>query len=131
LPCSDSNHDNHKLRHPFRGSRACVLLRIDVQPIRHRRTGAQGCPHWLLALTIPFSRSDRAHTCRSRCWCRVSPRKLRTASSHPRDSFGCRRAGGRPFRRVSYLTRRANDSSTRGARAPLPPVGRPRHGDRR
>jgi hypothetical protein len=21
------------------------------------------CPHWLLALTIPFSRSDRAHTC--------------------------------------------------------------------
>src|SRR3974390_3401073 len=21
------------------------------------------CPHWLLALTIPFSRSDRAHAC--------------------------------------------------------------------
>ena len=37
-----------------------VLLLIDVQP---RRTEARmNCPHWLLALTIPFSRSDRART---------------------------------------------------------------------
>ena len=37
-----------------------ALLLIDVQP---RRTEARmNCPHWLLALTIPFSRSDRAHT---------------------------------------------------------------------
>ena len=37
-----------------------ALLLIDVQP---RRTEARmNCPHWLLALAIPFSRSDRAHT---------------------------------------------------------------------
>ena len=37
-----------------------ALLLIDVQP---RRTEARmNCPHWLLALSIPFSRSDRAHT---------------------------------------------------------------------
>ena len=37
-----------------------ALLLIDVQP---RRTEARmNCPHWLLALTIPFSRSDATLT---------------------------------------------------------------------
>ena len=37
-----------------------ALLLIDVQP---KRTEVRvNCPHWLLALTLPFSRSDRAHT---------------------------------------------------------------------
>ena len=37
-----------------------ALLLIDVQP---KRTKVRvNCPHWLLALAIPFSRSDRAHT---------------------------------------------------------------------
>ena len=42
------------------GSNEPALLLIDVQP---KRTEMRvNCPHWLLALTIPFSRSDRAHT---------------------------------------------------------------------
>ena len=49
------------------------------------------CPHWLLALTIPFSRSDRAHTIQpvlvpgvpKDCSGRIARRKV---------SFGCRRA---------------------------------------
>src|ERR1019366_1940402 len=37
-----------------------ALLLIDVQP---KRTKVRvNCPHWLLALILPFSRSDRAHT---------------------------------------------------------------------
>jgi hypothetical protein len=39
------------------GSNEPALLLIDVQP---KRTEMRvNCPHWLLALTIPFSRSDR------------------------------------------------------------------------
>ena len=37
-----------------------ALLLIDVQP--RRAEARMNCPHWLLALAIPFSRSDRAHT---------------------------------------------------------------------
>jgi len=40
---------------------ACTSY-FDVQPIRPGEPERMHCPHWLLALTIPFSRSDRAHT---------------------------------------------------------------------
>ena len=45
-----------------RAPRACVYFIFDVQPIRPGEPERMHCPHWLLALTIPFSRSDRAHT---------------------------------------------------------------------
>ena len=44
LPCSDSNHDNHRPVTPSAGVPNLRLLRIDVQPERHRRTGAHGLP---------------------------------------------------------------------------------------
>ena len=43
-----------------------ALLLIDVQP--RRAEARMNCPHWLLALAIPFSRSDRARAARR--WCR-------------------------------------------------------------
>ena len=56
-----------------------VLLLIDVQP---RRTEARmNCPHWLLALTIPFSRSDRAHTCTADVGAGLSEGRFRTDRS--------------------------------------------------
>jgi hypothetical protein len=52
--------DRHFTRNKSLDPSRPALLLIDVQP---RRTEARmNCPHWLLALTIPFSRSDRAHT---------------------------------------------------------------------
>ena len=51
------------------------------------------CPHWLLALTIPFSRSDRARTCTAGVDAGCAEGLLRTSR---RVSFSCRRAlGGR------------------------------------
>ena len=51
------------------------------------------CPHWLLALTIPFSRSDRAHTSPAGVGAGCAEGLLRTSR---RVSFSCRRAlGGR------------------------------------
>jgi hypothetical protein len=47
---------------PKGAPRACVYFVFDVQPIRSGEPERMHCPHWLLALTIPFSRSDRAHT---------------------------------------------------------------------
>src|ERR1700722_10715724 len=52
--------DRHFTRnHSLDPSRPALLL-IDVQP--RRAEARMNCPHWLLALAIPFSRSDRAHT---------------------------------------------------------------------
>jgi len=48
---------------PKKAPKACVYFVFDVQPIRSGEPERMHCPHWLLALTIPFSRSDRAHTC--------------------------------------------------------------------
>jgi hypothetical protein len=65
------------------------------------------CPHWLLALTIPFSRSDRAHTEYCRCWCRVFQRTVPDGLLRRRVSFGCRMDQGRSVRRESHVTRHA------------------------
>jgi hypothetical protein len=50
------------------------------------------CPHWLLALTIPFSRSDRAHTDPADVGAGCPEGLVRTAQNRRRVSFGCRRA---------------------------------------
>jgi hypothetical protein len=64
------------------------------------------CPHWLLALAIPFSRSDRARTALGRVGAGCSEGLLRTGrsdrSNRWRVSFGCRRAlGGRSDGRLT------------------------------
>src|SRR6185437_6836589 len=64
------------------------------------------CPHWLLALTIPFSRSDRAHTypagvgagCPKGGPGRIAP---------PKGLLRLSEGQGRPFRRVRYSSRPA------------------------
>jgi hypothetical protein len=62
-PCSDSNHGNHRPETFYKISKACVLLYFDSQPFPFpANRNREDCPHWLLALTISFSRSDRAHT---------------------------------------------------------------------
>jgi hypothetical protein len=113
-----------------------ALLLIDVQP---RRTEARmNCPHWLLALTIPFSRSDRAHTSTAGVGAGCSEGLFRTdcsAGKSPSVPAGLTLWGH--FRREDYCTRRAADrqrtlreTSPRHAlaRAPdtrIPPCSRP------
>ena len=54
------------------------------------------CPHWLLALTIPFSRSDRAHTYPAGVGAGCTEGLFPDGLLRWRVSFGCRRAlGGR------------------------------------
>src|ERR1700733_8216491 len=85
-----------------------ALLLIDVQP---RRTCARmNCPHWLLALAIPFSRSDRAHTTTADVGAGCSEGLLRTdcsAGKSPSVPAGLTLRGH--FRREDYCTRRAPD----------------------
>jgi hypothetical protein len=83
------------------------------------------CPHWLLALTIPFSRSDRAHTCLSRCWCRVSRRTVPDEFLRRRVSFGCRRArGGRSDGTLTLPD--ATQGRQRARAGPIQAASRPR-----
>ena len=70
------------------------------------------CPHWLLALTIPFSRSDRAHT---------SPAGVGAGCSKdgsgrialPEGFLRLPEGQGRPFRRECHSSRRETRASTR------------------
>jgi hypothetical protein len=85
-----------------------ALLLIDVQP---RRTEARmNCPHWLLALAIPFSRSDRAHTSTADVGAGCSEGLFRTncfAGKSPSVPAGLTLVGH--FRREDYCNRRAED----------------------
>src|ERR1700734_140464 len=64
------------------------------------------CPHWLLALTIPFSRSARAHTSPARVGAGCAKGLLRTMPASllrlPEDLGG-------PFRRECHCTRRVTE----------------------
>src|ERR1700677_2826617 len=64
------------------------------------------CPHWLLALTIPFSRSDRAHTSPAGVGAGCAKGLLRTMPASllrlPEDLGG-------PFRRECHCSRRVTE----------------------
>ncbi len=61
-PCSDSMHDNNRPE-PFTRFQSLLTSLFDSQPFPFpANRSREDCPHWLLALTISFSRSDRAHT---------------------------------------------------------------------
>jgi len=101
----------------YKISKACLLLFFDSQPFPFpANRNREDCPHWLLALTISFSRSDRAHTDQSRSWCRVSQRTvpdvLHTAGKSPSGA-------GRPrglIRRACHLIRSAREGQRVRAR---------------
>ena len=67
------------------------------------------CPHWLLALTISFSRSDRAHTDLSRSWCRVSQRTVPDVLQLPESLLRAPEGLGGPIQRAGHLTRCARE----------------------
>jgi hypothetical protein len=100
--------DRHFTRNKSLDPSRPALLLIDVQP---RRTEARmNCPHWLLALTIPFSRSDRAHTSTAGVGAGCSEGLFRTdcsAGKSPSVPAGLTLWGH--FRREDYCTRRAAD----------------------
>ena len=82
-----------------------ALLLIDVQP---RRTEARmNCPHWLLALAIPFSRSDRAHTSTADVGAGCSEGLFRTDCSAGKSPSAAGHDLGGHFRRDGYCTRPA------------------------
>jgi len=49
LPCSDSNHDNHRPVTPLRGIRTCVYCVLTYNPYGTGEPARTNCPHWLLA----------------------------------------------------------------------------------
>ena len=85
-------------RHDSDKSSSCTVVARFSRAAPKR---ARGCPHWLLALTVPFSRSDAART--RGCWCRnprtvprlgvaysIRPlRPVNRACSHPARRAGC------------------------------------------
>src|ERR1700735_2253416 len=64
------------------------------------------CPHWLLALTIPFSRSDRAHTSPAGVGAGCAEGLLRTM---PASLLQLPEGLGGPFRRECHCSRRETD----------------------
>jgi hypothetical protein len=64
------------------------------------------CPHWLLALTIPFSRSDRAHTSPAGVGAGCAEGLLRTM---PASLLQLPEGLGGPFRRECHCTRRVTE----------------------
>jgi hypothetical protein len=113
---------------PKRAPRACVYFVFDVQPIHSGEPERMNCPHWLLALTIPFSRSDRAHTYLPV----LMPGARRTVSGRKPlagESPSVAGGPGRPFRRVCHIIRRASERQrVRAGRMPTgqrPCAGRP------
>src|ERR1700722_5871740 len=64
------------------------------------------CPHWLLALTIPFSRSDRAHTSRAGVGAGCAEGLLRTM---PASLLQLPEGLGGPFRRECHCSRRETE----------------------
>ena len=64
------------------------------------------CPHWLLALTIPFSRSDRAHTSPAGVGAGCAGGLLRTM---PASLLQLPEGLGRPFRRERHCSRRVTE----------------------
>jgi hypothetical protein len=76
------------------------------------------CPHWLLALTIPFSRSDRAHTCLRPVLVPGVPKdcsgRNSFAGESPSDAGGPGQAV--PTGRLRYQTRLTNVNAPEQAR---------------
>ncbi len=64
------------------------------------------CPHWLLALTIPFSRSDRAHTSPAGVGAGCAKGLLRTM---PASLLRLSEGLGGPFRRECHCSRRVTE----------------------
>ena len=64
------------------------------------------CPHWLLALTIPFSRSDRAHTSPAGVGAGCAGGLLRTM---PASLLQLPEGLGGPFRRECHCSRRVTE----------------------
>src|SRR5260370_40191765 len=87
------------------------------------------CPHWLLALTIPFSRSDRAHTSPAGVGAGCAKGLFQTICS-PESLLRLPEGLGGPFRRECHPNRRATERqrvpggqsprvSTRGPALPI------------
>ncbi len=72
------------------------------------------CPHWLLALTIPFSRSDRAHTYPAGVGAGCTEGLFPDELLRRRVSFGCRRAWGAVPTGVSPYQTRVRPSTRLG-----------------
>ena len=103
-----------------KGSRACVYCVIDVQSVLTGEPARTDCPHWLLALTLPFSRSDRAHTCSAGVGAGC-PKDCSGRRNAPESLLRLSEGHSGPFRRVGYLSRPLDGRQ----RAPGPCTGTP------
>ncbi len=127
-PCSDSNHGNNRPE-PFTRFQSLLTSYFDSQPFPFpANRNREDCPHWLLALTISFSRSDRAHTDPAGVGAGCPKGLFRTYCSCRKVSFGRRKTRG-PIRRACHLIRCAREGQRVQARKNVsrrhPPRGRP------
>jgi hypothetical protein len=96
-------------RNLLQDSKACLLHLFDSQPFPFpANRNREDCPHWLLALTISFSRSDRAHTDPAGVGAGCPKGLFRTYCNCRKVSFGRRKARG-PTRRACHLIRCASE----------------------
>ena len=119
-PCSDSNHGNHRPETFYKIPKACVLLYFDSQPFPFpANRNREDCPHWLLALTISFSRSDRAHTDVAGVGAGCPKGLFRTYYCR-KVSFGRRKTRGAYPAGVSPYQVRTRGSTRSGTQNPVP-----------
>jgi hypothetical protein len=90
---------------PFTRFQSLLTSLFDSQPFPFpANRNREDCPHWLLALTISFSRSDRAHTDPAGVGAGCPKGLFQTYCNCRKVSFGRRKTRG-PTRRACHLIR--------------------------
>jgi len=118
-------HGNNRPRNLLQDFQSLLTSLFDSQPFPFpANRNREDCPHWLLALTISFSRSDRAHTDQAGVGAGCPKGLFQTYNKSWKVSFGRRKTWG-PFRRACHLIRSAREGQRVLARK-VPPWAPPR-----
>jgi hypothetical protein len=120
-PCSDSMHGNNRPRNLLQDFQSLLTSLFDSQPFPFpANRNREDCPHWLLALTISFSRSDRAHTDQAGVGAGCPKGLFQTCCNCWKVSFGRREAlGGLSGGRVTLSGAHPSVNAFRAAKSRL------------